>query len=271
MKAVLRSALKPVSAAADRFQPSPPGVTVLIYHRVGGRPDGGEVDLEPVMFADQMTALAETGRVVDLDTALAAMADGSATETRPIVITFDDGTPDVFDTALPILADHDLPMTLYLATASVEQGVGFWTPEDAALTWAAIADGLSTGLVTIGSHTHNHALLDRLAPEELADELDRSVDLIGEHLQVRADHFAYPKALTPSAAADAAVRARFTSAALAGTRTNPAGHDPFRLWRSPVQRSDAMRWFLRKVDGGMGFEDRVRERLNRRRYADASR
>ena len=74
-----------------------------------------------------------------------------------------------------------------------------------------------------------------------------------------------------SAAADAAVRARFRSAALAGTRPNPYGRtDPYRLARSPIQRADGMSWFRRKLDGGMALEDRLRTLANRRRYAGAT-
>jgi hypothetical protein len=88
---------------------------------------------------------------------------------------------------------------------------------------------------------------------------------------VRAAHFAYPKAVMGSAAADAAVRARFDSAAVAGTHANRYGAtDPYRLARTPIQLSDGMRWFRRKVAGGMRFEDDVRRLVNRRRYAGAT-
>lgn len=127
-----------------------------------------------------------------------------------------------------------------------------------------------TGLATFGSHTHHHVLLDRLEPTAIAAELDRSVDLIGERLGVEARHFCYPKALEPSAAADAEVRRRFDSAVLAGTRANTAGADPYRLARSPVQRSDGRRSFEAKAHGGLGTEDRIRVMLNRRRYRGAT-
>jgi hypothetical protein len=87
---------------------------------------------------------------------------------------------------------------------------------------------------------------------------------------VPAVHFAYPKSLPPSAGADRAVRARFRSAALAGTRPNRYGRtDPYRLARSPIQAGDEMRWFRAKVAGGMAFEDDVRRALNRWRYSGA--
>jgi hypothetical protein len=74
-----------------------------------------------------------------------------------------------------------------------------------------------------------------------------------------------------SPAADTAVRARFDSAAVAGTRVNVAGTtDLYRLARSPVQLSDGMRWFAHKAAGGMALEDTLRRILNRRRYAVAT-
>ena len=134
-----------------------------------------------------------------------------------------------------------------------------------------MADVLTTGLVTIGSHTHTHALLDRLAVAEVAVELDRSIGLIQDRLGVTPTHFAYPKAVAASGANEAEVRTRFASAAIAGTRANGCGAtDPYRLQRSPVQRSDAMRWFLHKIDGGMRAEDDVRRLANRVRYAGAT-
>jgi hypothetical protein len=70
------------------------------------------------------------------------------------------------------------------------------------------------------------------------------------------------------------VRERFRSAALAGTRVNPyrsepreRGTDPYRLARSPIQMSDGMDYFARKLAGGMGLEDAVRRAMNRLRYA----
>jgi hypothetical protein len=84
-------------------------------------------------------------------------------------------------------------------------------------------------------------------------------------------HFAYPKAVAGSAEADLAVRARFASAAVAGTRVNRAGAtDPHALARSPIQVSDDARWFERKVAGGLAFEDTVRRLVNRGRYATAT-
>ncbi len=270
MKSQLRLALKPVSALADAIVAPPAGLTVLLYHRVGGR-SGGEVDLDIHVFDDQMAELAASGRAVSLDRGIAYLRGEKLDAAEPVAITFDDGTPDVVEHALPILERHGLEATLYLATRFVDEELPFWSPNDPVLSWSGLTDALQSGALSVGSHTHSHALLDRLPAAEIADELDRSIGLIGERLGVRAAHFAYPKALPPSTLAAEAVRSRFDSAALAGTRANPVGTDPYRLTRSPVQRSDGQRWFRRKLDGGMGLEDRVRDLVNRRRYTGASR
>ncbi len=266
-----RRIVKVAAETVDHVRADHPGVVVLIYHRVGRR-TSQSVDLPVEEFDDQMAELADSGRVITLDRAvdiLAGHAPAPALQPDPVVITFDDGTADLADLATPVLERHHLPATLYVASDFVDRSLPF--PDDGvALSWSALDDMAATGLWQIGSHTHTHALLDRLADDQIADELDRSIDLIGEHLGRVPAHFAYPKALAPSAAADLAVRTRFRSAALAGTRVNRFGAtDPWRLARTPIQVDDGQRWFRRKALGGMAFEDDLRRTVNRVRYASA--
>ena len=102
---------------------------------------------------------------------------------------------------MPELVAHRVPATLYLATEHVESGRAF--PDNGRpVSWAALRDALSTGLVTIGSHTHTHRLLDRVGAAEAASELDRSIGLIEDRLGVGCSHFAYPKALLGSPGAE---------------------------------------------------------------------
>jgi peptidoglycan/xylan/chitin deacetylase (PgdA/CDA1 family) len=123
-------------------------------------------------------------------------------------------------------------------------------------------------LVSVGSHTHTHALLDRLPTERVVEELDRSIELIGDRLGVAARHFAYPKAVRGSGAAEAAVRARFVSAAVGGGHPNRYGRsDLHRLERTAIQRVDGLRWFGHKLAGGMAAEETLRRQVNRLRHA----
>lgn len=268
---VVKGSIKVAAAAADTLRHGPGGITILIYHRVGAG-SGGEMDVDPDVFDRQLSWLTSTHRVLSLDAALAEL-DGAPTagghSTDGVVLTFDDGTADWTTHALPALERHGVPATFYVATDFVERQVPF-SGDGAPISWEGLRELAASPLVTIGSHTDRHLLLDRLAPAEIDDELDRSIELLRDRLEVDPVHFCYPKAVPGSVAAEAAVRARFRTAVLAGTRPNQPGCDLHRLARSPVQRSDAMRWFRRKADGGMGFEDDLRRRMNERRYRDAT-
>ncbi len=268
-KRVGRGVLKRAAAAHDLVRRPRRGLVVLCYHRVGRRTTS-RVDLPRWLFEEQVARLVAGSGVVDLDGALTALAGPPPSEPGAVVITFDDGTADFVEEALPVLVRYRVPATLYVATDFVERGRPF-PGCGAPLSWSALADAVSTGLVTVGSHTHTHALLDRLPAAAVDGELDRSIALIGERLGVECRHFAYPKALAGTPAADRAVRARFASAALAGTRANPyGGTDPYRLARSPVQVDDGLAFFARKVVGGMRMEDDLRRLVNRRRLAGAT-
>lgn len=256
--------LKEASLAADRVVRPPAGITILIYHRVGGGSDSA-VDLPLEVFEAQLQHLVAHHRVVPLDVAVDELAGGAPTAPG-VVVTFDDGTADFTDVAVPALVRHGVPATLYAATEFIDEDRDF--PWGAPPTsWAALRDAASTGLVTVGSHTHSHWLLDRLDERSVGADLDRSRELIGAHLDRAPDHFAYPKAVPGSPSAEIAVRQRFRSAALAASRVNrPGNADLHRLWRTPVQRADDDRLFAAKAAGGMRLEGELRALATRVRY-----
>ena len=267
-----RRALKATAHLADRLSAPERGIVIAIYHRVGAA-GGGQMNLDPAVFSDQIAWLRDNRRIISLDQAVAelAAARADATPLDPaVVLTFDDGTADWLDVVAPILVAHDAPATFYLTTAYTD-GTQPLPDGEAALSWTGVEELAATGIATIASHTHTHVLLDRLAPSAIAEELDRSIDLIGDHLGAAPRHFAYPKALPPSPAADSAVRERFDSAVLAGTRANSATADLHQLSRSPIQAADDERDAHAKFDGGLGFEDALRRRINTIRYRGKNR
>lgn len=119
----MKSMVKRASVLTDSLVPPPAGVTILIYHRVGGG-STSDVDLPAEVFEAHLAHLAEHTRVVDLDTAVAELTDVRHVDEplRPtVVITFDDGTDDFVDVAVPALVRHDLPATLYVATQYIDE------------------------------------------------------------------------------------------------------------------------------------------------------
>ena len=224
----------------------PGDVVVLLYHRVTGR--GGEIDTPPALFERQLAALAEGEQVLTLDQAL----DGDGTG-GGVVVTVDDGYRDFSDTVVPLLVRYQVPALLYLATGLVA-GEGDGPDDPDALSWAQLAEAVSTGLVTVGAHTHGHTDLSRASERVCRDEMARSQELVEDRLGVACRHFAYPWAVA-SPTADRVARELFDSAALDAWRGNRAGAiDPWRLGRTPVLASDGMAFFKAKVRGRLDGE-----------------
>jgi len=265
-RSVALRSLKQVARAADTVFPPRDGVVVLAYHCVGAGTDL-ELDLPLDAFRRQMEWLAASGRAVSIDRALRALAVPGNGAGPPVVVTFDDGTADFADHAAPVMDALGVPSTIYVATAFIEEGRRF-AYGGVPLSWDALHDARTSGLVTVGSHTHEHTVMRRLDGAAAHEALARSQDLIAEHVGRPAEHFAYPKGVLASPDAEQVVRERFRSAALGRVGANRPGHtDRYRLRRTPIQASDSFDDFLHKVDGGFRLEGAVRESFNRIRYA----
>jgi peptidoglycan/xylan/chitin deacetylase (PgdA/CDA1 family) len=244
----------------------PGDLTVLLYHRIqrGNSAAGREVDVGAAAFDRQMASLADAGTAASIDDALAPYLP--TVDSRPeagraarVVVTFDDGFRDFVELALPILAGHGVPATLYLATGLVS---GEAAAAPGRLSWRDLQDAVATGLVTIGAHTHSHPDLSRASESEAWDELRRSKELVEDHLGVACRHFAYPYSKS-SPAAERVARELFDSGALAWG-TNRAGRiDLHRLARVPVLRSDGPLFFRAKVGGRLDGEALVYQALRR--------
>lgn len=192
------AAIERAAVVHDRPRPPPAGVTILIYHRVGARTPVS-VDLPTSLFDEQMAYLAERTNVLMLSEAAQLLSAGDRPDDpRPhVVVTLGHGTADFVEEALPVLVRHGVPATYYLATDFIDRLRPF--PDDGApVTWEAAKEMVASGLVEVGSHTHTHAVLDRIPAAEAADELDRSIAAIEDHLGTTPEQFCYPKALLGS-------------------------------------------------------------------------
>lgn len=64
--------------------------------------------------------------------------------------------------------------------------------DNLALTWDELAEMLSSGLLTVGSHTQSHPMLTKIPTKEVRQELLESKNLIEQHLSISVNHFSYP-------------------------------------------------------------------------------
>ncbi len=114
---------------------------ILMFHRV--RPALARdfapnrlLEITPAFFDSVLTRLAALGfAIVSLDEALLRLQQGQGQEQgketeRPFaVLTFDDGTSDTRDFALPILERHQAPFTAYVTTGFADRSARLWWVE----------------------------------------------------------------------------------------------------------------------------------------------
>lgn len=256
MAPLLRRASKFLFAAADLVAPRFRGPRILIYHQVGTAL-GREMEVSRATFARQLDWIRAHTEIVDFDTALIRRGEPGAR--RMCTLTFDDGYADMYRAAFPLLAEHRIPFTLYLTTGPMESRTAM-EPGAEPLTWEQAHTMMESGLMTAGAHTHTHPDLRTTGADEVADEMDTSNSLIEQRLGVRPRHFAYPKGYW-SATGERAAAERYESAALGAGPPVTAATSPYRLTRLPVQRSDGLFFFKRKLGRGLRLEEWARRRV----------
>ena len=157
-------------------------VPVMMYHQI--REDGGsEWDMSPDEFREELTKLFDRG-FVPITTLDLVRGDIDIPAGRsPVVLTFDDSPRNQArleedgswapDTAMGILTDVAAQYdevepiaSFYIITSSM-----FGAGSDA----AEIVQALHDRGVELGNHTHGHANLRAIGPDEVQDELARAV------------------------------------------------------------------------------------------------
>jgi peptidoglycan/xylan/chitin deacetylase (PgdA/CDA1 family) len=108
-----------------------PWLTILTYHRVEEPSreralDTDVIDVTPDEFDAQLRVLKRWFDVVRLDEVRAFFRGGAKLPANPALITFDDGYRACHDVAMPILAAHGLPATVFVATAYLEDRRLYW-------------------------------------------------------------------------------------------------------------------------------------------------
>jgi peptidoglycan/xylan/chitin deacetylase (PgdA/CDA1 family) len=166
----------------------------LLYHAISDDPPGwiAEYTVSPATFAAHLDVVAASGRVpLTVSQYVDGRREGTLPE-RPVLITVDDGFADFASNAQPILAERNLPSTLYVTTGALaDRRADSVLPPAAMLRSTDLAE-LETAGVEIGAHSRTHRQLDLLPRHAVAEEVSSSRDLLADVLGHRIRSFAYP-------------------------------------------------------------------------------
>lgn len=233
--------------------------SVLAYHAVGSPLDRRFAPwaVSKGQLSEQLAALSEAGyRLTCLTAALKALDTGlsdvdQAESPGYVAVTFDDGYTDFAEAALPVLLKHQCGATLFIVTDFVGQSAK-WLPFPAEqrrplLSWSDLED-ISTYDVEIGSHGCRHLELDSINPEVAREEIERSRQLIADHLSLP-NCFAYPFGYHNSLVRRMVASAGYTAACEVGRGLYSSTADRMRVRRLLVQGRDTPDELVKRLGG----------------------
>jgi len=218
-----------------------PGFRILMYHAVGTALDfdSNGLSIAPELFHRQMSLLQQAS-------SLKITALGQGTESGPgthIAVTFDDGYQDNLSVAAPILAELEIPFTIFIVPTHIESGHPYY------LTLPQLRELASLPGCSVGSHGMRHVRLAPLSDSELLGELRDSrlwlEDVLGRSVRM----IAYPYGSASRRVRNAAERAGYTLGVCSRTGINGPQRDPLLLCRTEILASDSARLFRHKLYG----------------------
>ena len=151
-------------------------IPILLYHHLSETDPESQTVLHPDTFDHQMSLLKENGyQTVTFDDLIAFVEKGTRLPEKSVIITFDDGYQSNYDYAFPILQKYDYNATIFVIGCSVGHKQ-YYKDTEHTLTphfgQQEIAEMLSSGLITIGSHTYD---MHQWPPFETGDHIRETI------------------------------------------------------------------------------------------------
>lgn len=273
------------AVAAGPFVRRTPATTgcILAYHRIANLgfvdPSDDDWNVPPALFERHLATLAECADIVPLAD-LAGRCQRASDEGRPpVALTFDDGYANFHSQVLPLLKRYQVPATVFVITSLI--GSDGPPPFDAwsvkhcgrldpeawrPMNWAELKECAASGLVSVGGHSHQHLKALNLSPAELADEAQRSRNILLSELD-DISCYAYPYGSSrlgyvPDSYVSAVAEAGYDYAVTYDLGRVTAETDPLRMPRIEAHGVDSEAIIRAKVLGTLApywLTDRLRQ------------
>lgn len=222
-------------------------VPILMYHYVSQLPPNSDsyrrdLTVSPERFEAQLRYLAEAGyHTITLTDLYLYFTQGYPLPDRPVVLTFDDGYSDAYETVFPLLLDYGFTGTFFvLATPPHFESPGY-------ITWAQMKEMSDAGM-DIQAHGRDHVDLRNRSYEYLTYQIVGIQEAIYYHTGRLPRFFCYP-----SGRYDADVIAVLKSAGYWGAVTTQWGQTLtrdgfFEMPRIRIRGYDTLESFIDKLE-----------------------
>lgn len=247
-------------------------IPILMYHSISEQTNRAfkAFTVSPTVFARQMAFLAQNHYTPLTVTQWRNLRMHFSPDlpTRPIVLTFDDGFADFFESAFPILQRYHFPATLYVTTAYMN-GTSRWLRREREtnrlmLNYSQLRELQAAG-IECGAHSHTHRPLDMLNPMQLELEIWQSKTILERHLERPVFSFAYPYGYFTASVRAFVKQSGFTSACAVRHMLSSFEDDIFSLGRVMVQEQDELAFARLLTWHSLSTVERVQQTYRRMR------
>lgn len=188
-----------ISARWNWWRPRKTGIPTLMYHKIGDYPEGSRLQKLWVTADDFRKQLAYLKRHGYTSMTFSELRDaelGGTMPAKPVLITFDDGYANNYESAFPLLKESGMKGNIFLVYETMDRHNAWHDPATEPwlrmLTWAQIGEMQASGLVEFGSHTMKHRNLSEITLDDARWELEESKKRLEEKLGREMVGFAYP-------------------------------------------------------------------------------
>jgi len=222
--------LMPSASAAFAATPYV-SVPILMYHTASEEEPVGltELYVKPSEFEKQIEYLVDNGYTACTFDDYANLKNIK----KPVMITFDDGYPEIYTLIFPILKKYNFKVTLFLSYSLIEIN---------GITEDMVREMSDSGLVKIESHSDDHVDLRALTPEKLDAELSGAKAKIEALTGKPVAALAYPYGFYNTAVTECTAK-YYAYGVLAASGRNNTSLSPLLIRRQGVYRSTTMAQF----------------------------
>ena len=230
--------------AADVLAQSGAGqsAVVLNYQRFGEN-QYPQTSVATAQFEAHIKLLAgDRYNVTTAANIVSSLLAGERLPNRTVAITIDDAYRSAYEVAWPRLKAAGLPVTVFVSTDPVDQGLRGY------MNWDQIREMRDAG-ATIGAHTASHPHMVNRSPEENRADMERSLVRFEEELGQRPKLFSYPHGEMSLAVREIVAGAGFDAAFGQHSGTVNAALDRYFLPRFSInERYGGMSEFRMRLD-----------------------
>ena len=169
-----------------------PQVPILCYHQIRNwRPKDSQSAKDYIIpteaFREQMQMLADSGyHTVLPDQLYAYLTTGAPLPSKPVMLTFDDGDLDQYETAVPILDKHGFKGAFFIMTVAIGR-----RGKQPYMDKAQIKDLSDRGHL-IGAHTWDHHNVKKYQGEDWKIQVEEPKAKLEAIIGKPVKYFAYP-------------------------------------------------------------------------------